>query len=252
MPSVKRIVITGVSRGLGRALTEGFIARHHVVLGCARSADAIAELRRHYGPPHAFTVADVSRDEDMRVWAAEVLSGGPPDLLVNNAAMISRNSLLWNVPVEEFSRIIDVNIKGVANVLRHFLPAMIERGRGVVVNFSSWSGRTGAAHLATYCATKWAIEGLSRALAKEVPSGLAVVPVIPGVINTEMLRSCYGADATHYPVPEAWAEKAVPFLLTLGAKHNGRPMEMPQRRGIRASVASMRRKWQCWCGGSGR
>jgi NAD(P)-dependent dehydrogenase (short-subunit alcohol dehydrogenase family) len=100
--------------------------------------------------------------------------------------------------VEEFSRVIDVNIKGVVNVIRHFLPAMIGRGRGVAVNFSSWWGREGAAEVAPYCVTKWAIEGLTLAM--------AAVPVIPGIIDTEMLRSCFGADAGNYPGPVAWAE----------------------------------------------
>ncbi len=228
MPSPKRIVITGVSRGLGRALVDGFVARGHAVVGCARSAEAIAELSRQYPDPHWFAVVDVSRDDDVRAWAAEVLPGGLPDLLVNNAATINRNAPLWKVPAEEFSRVIDVNIKGVVNVIRHFLPAMIERGRGVVVNFSSWWGREGEAEVAPYCATKWAIEGLTRALAAELPKGMAAVPVIPGIIDTVMLQSCFGADAGNYPDPAEWAEKAVPFLLGLSSKDNGKPMEVPE------------------------
>jgi hypothetical protein len=57
---------------------------------------------------------------------------------------------------------------------------------------------------------------------------MAAVPVIPGIIDTEMLRSCFGADAGSYPGPGAWAEKAVPFLLGLGPKDNGKPMEVPE------------------------
>jgi NAD(P)-dependent dehydrogenase (short-subunit alcohol dehydrogenase family) len=228
MPASKRIVITGVSRGLGRALVDGFIARGHVVFGCARSTEAIAELRRRYPQPNGFTVVDVTRDDDVQVWAAEVLQGGPPDLLVNNAATINRNAPLWKVPAEEFSQVIDVNIKGTVNVIRHFLPAMVERRRGVVVNFSSWWGREGAAEVAPYCATKWAVEGLTRSLAAELPHGMAAVPVIPGIIDTEMLRSCFGADAANYPDPAAWAEKAVPFLLGLGPEDNGKPMEVAE------------------------
>jgi NAD(P)-dependent dehydrogenase (short-subunit alcohol dehydrogenase family) len=133
----------------------------------------------------------------VRAWAAEVLSGGPPGLLVNNAATINRNAPLWKVPAKEFSRVINVNVKGVVNVVRHFLPAMIERGSGVVVNFSSWWGREGEAEVAPYCATKWAIEGLTRAMAAELPRGLAAVPVIPGIIDTAMLRNCFGADAAN-------------------------------------------------------
>jgi NAD(P)-dependent dehydrogenase (short-subunit alcohol dehydrogenase family) len=228
MPVTKRIVITGVSRGLGRALVDGFVARRHVVFGCARSTEAIAERRLRYPLPNGFAVVDVSRDDEVQAWAAEVLKGGPPDLLVNNAATINPNAPLWKVPAGEFSRVIDVNIKGVVNVIRHFLPAMVERRHGVVVNFSSWWGREGAAEVAPYCATKWAIEGLTRSMAAELPRGLAAVPVIPGIIDTEMLRSCFGADAGNYPDPAAWAEKAVPFLLGLGPKNNGKPMEVPE------------------------
>ncbi|MGA2068717.1 MAG: SDR family oxidoreductase [Thermoguttaceae bacterium] len=117
---------------------------------------------------------------------------------------------------------------GTVNVIRHFLPAMVERGNGVVVNFSSWWGREGAAEVAPYCTTKWAIEGLTRAMAAELPKGMAAVPVIPGIIDTAMLRSCFGDDAANYPDPAASAEKAVPFLLTLGPKDNGKPMEVPE------------------------
>ncbi|MGA2621601.1 MAG: hypothetical protein ABSF26_28705 [Thermoguttaceae bacterium] len=61
-----------------------------------------------------------------------------------------------------------------------------------------------------------------------LPHGMAAVPVIPGIIDTAMLRSCFGADAARYPDPAAWAEKAVPFLLGLGPKDNGKPMEVPE------------------------
>ena len=90
----------------------------------ARSAAAIAELARRYPSPSDFAVVDVGRDAEVRAWANRVLADGPPDLLVNNAALINRNARLWEVPEEEFSRVVDVNIKGVVNVLRHFLPAM--------------------------------------------------------------------------------------------------------------------------------
>ncbi len=113
MPAPKRIVITGVSRGLGKSLVDGFVARGHVVFGCARSAKALAELRRRYPQPNGFTTVDVTSDDQVKAWAVEVLRGDPPDLLVNNAATINRNAPLWKVPAEEFSQVIDINIKGV-------------------------------------------------------------------------------------------------------------------------------------------
>ncbi len=226
MSTTNRLVlITGVSRGLGRALAGGLIERHCTVLGCARSAIAVAELADRHGPPHDFATVDVTDDAAVKAWAARLLEAhGPPDLLVNNAAVINRNAPLWEVPAAEFDRVVAVNLSGVANVLRHFVPAMVARGRGVIVNFSSGWGRSTAAEVAPYCATKWAIEGLTQALAQELPAGMAAVPLNPGIIDTAMLRSCFGGTAGSYPSPEQWATQAVPFLLGLGPRHNGQPL----------------------------
>jgi NAD(P)-dependent dehydrogenase (short-subunit alcohol dehydrogenase family) len=131
------------------------------------------------------------------------------------------------VPAPEFSAVIDVNIKGIANVIRHFVPEMIKRKRGVIVNFSSGWGRSTDAEVAPYCASKWAIEGLTQAFAQELPSGLAVVALNPGFINTDMLRSCFGDSASGYLSPEEWAKTAVPFLLKLGPGDNGKRLTVP-------------------------
>ena len=144
-----------------------------------------------------------------------------------SAALFNSNAKLWEVPAQEFSDVVDVNIKGVTNVLRHFVPAMVKRRNGVIVNFSSGWGRSTDAEVAPYCATKWAIEGLTQALARELPSGMAAVPLNPGIIATDMLRSCFGGSASGYPLPQAWAKIAVPFLLKINPADNGRPLSAP-------------------------
>lgn len=213
---MKTIVITGVSRGLGRALAERWSAEGHRVLGCSRRAE------------HPFHSVDVRDDAAVAAWAGALLAEhGPPELLLNNAALINANNALWNVPPDEFQRVVDVNVVGSYHVIRHFLPAMIEAGRGVIVNFSSTWGRTTAPEVAPYCATKWAIEGLTQSLASELPAGLAAVALNPGVIHTEMLESCFGDGAASFPGPEAWAERAAPFLLGLDASDNGRSLTAP-------------------------
>src|SRR5208282_869476 len=211
-------------------MTEEFIRLGHVVLGCGRSEKEIAQLQKQFPAPNDFSVVDVSSDEQVAAWAKRVLaSHGAPDLLLNNAGLINRNAPLWEVPAKEFSNVIDVNIKGVANVIRHFVPEMVRRKRGVIVNFSSGWGRTTEAEVAPYCATKWAIEGLTRALAQELPPGMAAVPFNPGIINTEMLRSSFGSSASGYPAPAEWARLSVPFLLKLGPADNGQPLTAPVR-----------------------
>jgi NAD(P)-dependent dehydrogenase (short-subunit alcohol dehydrogenase family) len=222
------IVITGATRGLGRAMTEKFVALGHRIAGCGRSAQHVRELQERYGPDHLFSVVDVRDDRQVANWAREVLEKfGPPDLLLNNAAVINRNARLWEIPAEEFDAVVDINIKGVVNVLRHFLPAMVQRQAGVIVNFSSAWGRSTSPEVAPYCATKFAIEGLTKALAQELPRGMAAIPLNPGIIDTDMLRSCFGSSAASYPSPEEWAERAVPFLLQLGPKDNGRSLSVP-------------------------
>jgi NAD(P)-dependent dehydrogenase (short-subunit alcohol dehydrogenase family) len=224
----KRIVITGVTRGLGRALAEQFCSQGNTVLGCGRTRAQIEKLTREFPHGHDFDQVDVAEETQVRAWAQRLLAAfGPPDLLVNNAALINPNAPLWEVPADEFDGVIDVNIKGVANVIRHFVPAMVQRKTGVIVNLSSGWGRSTSPEVAPYCATKWAIEGLTRALAQELPRGMAAVPLNPGIIDTDMLRSCFGDSAGSYPKAREWGQRAAPFLLGLGPRDNGNPLTIP-------------------------
>lgn len=225
MKDHKTILISGVTRGLGKAMTTEFIRLGHRVIGCGRSKQGIAELKDQYAVPHRFQVLDVRDDHQVAVWAGKIMgSEDPPDILINNAALVNQNAMLWEVSAAEFSAVIDVNIKGVANLIRHFVPAMIARGSGVIVNFSSGWGRASSAMVAPYCATKWAIEGMTRAMAQELPRGMAAIPLNPGIIDTAMLRTSFGNDAGGYPSPQDWARRAAPFILRLGMKDNGRPL----------------------------
>ena len=224
----RTIVITGITRGIGRGLVEEFDRLGHKIIGCGRSVDQVSELQNALGSDHHFSAVDVTDDALVADWASKMLQAhGAPDLLINNAAIINRNSPLIDVPVAEFDAVIDINIKGVANVSRHFVPAMIERNHGVIVNLSSGWGRSTSPDVAPYCATKWAIEGLSKAMADELPSGLACVPLSPGVVNTEMLQSCFGGGADTARKPDAFAKVAAPFLLALGPKDNGKSLTVP-------------------------
>lgn len=198
------------------------------VWGCSRTATAVNELRSKLAPPHRFEAVDVADSAAVAAWGAELLKAGEaPDLLINNAAVINANAPLWEVPPDEFSTVIDVNLKGVHHVIRTFVPAMIARGRGIIVNLSSGWGRSTSPEVAPYCATKWGIEGLTSALAHELPQGMAAVALNPGIIDTDMLRSCFGADAGSYDGADAWSRRAVPFLLSLTPRHNGKSLDAP-------------------------
>lgn len=224
----KTVVITGCTRGLGRAMIPLFVEAGWRIAGCGRNEAQIGELGRKWPAPHLFRVCDVSRENDVAGFCAAILDQfGPPDLVLNNAAIINANAPLWETSAEEFSRIVDINIKGPAAMMRHLLPAMLKRGGGVIVNFSSGWGRCTAADVAPYCATKYAIEGLSMATAQDTGGKVAVIPMNPGIIDTDMLRSTFGGSAGDFPDADAWARRAVPFFIKLGLKDNGRPMTVP-------------------------
>lgn len=223
-----RILLTGASRGLGRAMAQGFDDLGHTICGCSTDAKAAAALTQHFGGPHRFDSVDVRNEAAVAAWAKQLDADGAPfDLVVNNAAVMNRPAPLWEIGADEFQKLIDVNIAGTANVVRHFVPAMVKRRRGVIVNFSSGWGRSTSPEVAPYCATKYAIEGLTLALAQELPAGMAAVPLNPGIINTDMLQLCFAGQADSYPTAERWAKKAVPYILSLGAKHNGSSLSVP-------------------------
>jgi len=144
-----------------------------------------------------------------------------PDLVINNAGLMNAPAPLWEVPAAEFARLMEVNVGGVVNVIRAVVPAMMAAGRGVVVNLSSGWGRVASPQVAPYCASKWAIEGLTRALAQELPTPLAAVAVNPGIIDTAMLRRCWGDEAGAFPSPAQWAPGAADLLLGLGPADSG-------------------------------
>lgn len=223
-----RIIMTGVSRGLGRAMTEGFAELGHTIVGCARSEQAISELRDRHSAPHRFDVVNVCSSTQVQGWANSILAEGPPpDLLINNAAIMNRPSPLWETSLDEFEELVEVNLLGVFYVIKAFLPAMVREQRGIVVNFSSGWGRSTSPEVASYCATKYAIEGLTLALAQELPAGMAAIPLNPGIINTDMLRTAWASSAPSYPTAQQWAKKAVPYILSLTSNDNGRSKSIP-------------------------
>ena len=226
----KVAIITGAGSGVGRSAAVLFAREGARVVAAGRTLSKVeetAELVSEAGGECLAVRCDVAESSDVQALIDATMERfGALHVLVNNAGVINRNASLWEVPGEEFSHVVDVNVKGVANVIRHFVPAMVERGRGVIVNFSSGWGRSTAPEVAPYCASKWAVEGLTGALAAELPSGMAAVAFNPGIIDTEILRSCFGEASASYPDPTTWARRAVPQILEIGPQQNGRPLSV--------------------------
>ena len=226
--TIYTIVITGVTKGLGRALVEQYIKLGHLVIGCGRNVNSIESLSNSYPENTDFQVVDVSDQKQVCLWSKDVLNKfGTPDFLLNNAGIINKNAALWDVPEQEFSDVININVKGVYNTIKEFVPHMIRIGKGTVVNFSSGWGRSASPEVAPYCTSKWAIEGLSKSLAQDLPEGMVSVALNPGVIDTNMLRSCWDANAAMYEKPESWAKRVAPFILNISQKDNGASLTAP-------------------------
>lgn len=225
----RTILLTGATRGLGRALVDRFIERGCTIWGCGRNSEHVVQLQQTFGKPHDFAVVNVARDAEVAAWVQRLLTSyGPPDLVINNAALMNRLAPLWEIDATEFDALVQVNISGVANVIRHVVPAMIAKGSGIIVNLSSGWGRSTSAEVAPYCASKYAIEGLTKALADELPDGLAAVPLNPGIVDTDMLRTCFQESAGHYPDATHWSHGAADYILALGPTDSGLSRTIPQ------------------------
>lgn len=221
------IWLTGCTSGLGRALLPEFFNAGHQLVGCGRNEIALAHLKNEFPTGNFFTL-DVSDDLSVSKFCEAALAlSGPPELVINNAAIINSPAPLWEINATDFDRLTAININGVANVIRHALPPMLSAGRGIIVNLSSGWGRSSSPEVAPYCASKWAIEGLTKSLAEELPEGMAAVALNPGIIATQMLRKCMGSEAENYPSPESWAHTAAPFLTALSGKDNGASLTAP-------------------------
>ena len=224
----RTIVLTGATRGLGRALVDEFVRRGHTVLGCGRSPAGCETLARTYGAPHAFAPVNVSDRAAVHAWADRIAAAGhSPDLLVNNAALMNLPAPLWKVPPAEFDRLLAVNVGGIFNVLHTFLPGMLHAGRGTIINLSIGWGRSTSPDVAPYCASKYAVEGLTGSLAAELPEPLAAVALNPGVIDTDMLRTAWSDGAAGYPKPADWAPAAAELILGVDRSRNGEQLTVP-------------------------
>ena len=170
------VVVTGASRGIGRAIATLFAYQGARVAGCAL----------HAAP--GIEACDVGKASDVARFTAHVTrTFGVPDVLVNNAGIVAR-ARLDDLPEADWDAVMGSNLKGSFLVTKAFLGAMRARGSGRIINVASISGRLGTAQLTAYCAAKHGVIGLTRALAEEVRGdGLAVNAICPGSVDTEML-----------------------------------------------------------------
>ncbi len=185
----KTVLITGGSRGIGRASALLFAQKGYDVIICYQKDEASAEAvaKETGGIAICADVADSVAVEKL----FDTIKQKHPrlDVVINNAG-IAQQKLFTDITEQEWDRMFDVNIKGVFNICKHAVPMMIHEKQGCIINVSSIWGMVGASCEVHYSASKAAVEGFTKALAKELgPSGITVNCVAPGVIETEMNKN---------------------------------------------------------------
>lgn len=197
-------LVTGASRGIGRATARALAARGASVVASARGdhADAVAAEIRSAGGRAEARALDVTEPAAIEATVAEVLSRhGRLDVLVNNAG-ITRDQLLLRLKREDWDAVLDTNLTAVAMLTRAVLKPMIKQRSGRIISLTSVVGQSGNAGQANYAAAKAGLIGFTKAVALEVASrGITVNAVAPGIIDTEMTRVLsQGAQ-------EVWADR---------------------------------------------
>ncbi len=188
MTGKRTVLITGGSRGIGRQIALDFgNAGYNVIINYNKSEEAAMSLVRELNSREIACQAvraDVSDAKQVKKMAKDI-AFGPIDTLVNNAG-IAHFGLLQSDAEADFDRVINVDLKGVWLVTREFLPGMISRGFGRVINISSFWSERGSCTETAYCAAKAGVNGLTKALSREVGEYVTVNAVIAGLIATEM------------------------------------------------------------------
>lgn len=224
MRRVEFVCITGASRGIGRASAKQLAARGlHVVLLGRRSAHQDAVLAE-LGDSASIVEVELADSASVSAAGRAVLERfGAPLALINNAATITR------APLEElgesaFDEQLAVNLKAPWLLTRALLPSMRAAGRGRIVNVSSIAGTLGTARCTAYCASKWALNGFTKALAEELAgTPLMTCAILPGSVDTDML---VGSGFAPQMTAEDVARTVCFFALEAPRAHNGALVEL--------------------------
>jgi NAD(P)-dependent dehydrogenase (short-subunit alcohol dehydrogenase family) len=182
----KTWLITGSSRGLGRALAEAVLAQGHRLIATARKPEQLADLVERYGDRVRAVALDVTDESAARAAVqAAVDAFGSLDVLVNNAGY-GDLAPIEDTTLEDFRAQIETNLFGVINVTKAALPVMRSQGSGHIIQLASVGGRVGPIGRGAYAAAKFGVEGFSEVLAKEAgPLGIKVTILEPGGFRTD-------------------------------------------------------------------
>lgn len=190
----KVAIVTGAAHGIGRGIAEAFALEGADVaiadVATAEQAQPVLDAIRQSGRKALFVRTDVADEQQVRAMVDSVLETfGHVDILVNNAGIFTQ-SLVEAMPIEDWDRVLNVNLRGTFLCTRYVLPHLLEQGGGRVINIASQLGYLGGREVAHYSASKGGVIAFTKALAREVSTRNVLVNAIaPGPIVTDLLRS---------------------------------------------------------------
>ncbi|XTZ37246.1 oxidoreductase [Salmonella enterica] len=217
MSNPKTILITGVSSGFGRALAQVALANNYRVVGTVRNAPAKTAFEALHADNAFAYELDVTHFADIDAVISDVEARvGPIDVLVNNAGY-GHEGVMEESSLEDMRHQFDVNVFGAVAMIKALLPFMRQRRRGYIINITSMGGFITMPGISYYCGSKFALEGISETLSKELaPFNIHVTAVAPGSFRTDwagrsMVRSARSItdyDALFDPIRQAREEKS--------------------------------------------
>lgn len=215
----KVAIVTGASRGIGRAITEVFVREGAKVVICGRKAETLQQVAREIGPSVIPIVCHVGRSEQIQAMVETTTKEfGKIDILVNNAATNVAQCGCLDVDEGQFDKMVEINLKSAFRLIKLIAPGMCERGNGSIINISSISGIRPQFEGLLYSMTKAALIMMTQSYALELgPKGVRVNAIAPGLIET-VLSEYYWKDEARRE--ERIAQQPI--------KHLGQPMEIAE------------------------
>lgn len=193
----KTVLVTGASRGIGHAIALAYAKKKYNVVICGRNSETLGKVADEIlslGADCLAVTCDVGKYEDVEeLFSKAIERFGKIDVLINNAG-ISHIGLLQDMSIDEWNRIVNINLSSVFSTCKLAMPYMIRNNSGSIINISSVWGVSGASCEVAYSATKGGINAFTKALAKELaPSNINVNAIACGVIDTEM-NHCFSEE----------------------------------------------------------
>lgn len=191
MNTNKTALVTGATSGIGEAISKKLAAENYNLIITGRRAERLVELKQQLSRMNTIKVTTLcfdirSQESTIKAWNSLEPQCQNIDILVNNAGLAAGLDHIQNGYFDDWNQMIDTNIKGMLNISRHVMPKMIERKTGHIVNIGSIAGKETYEKGGVYCATKHAVEALTKSMRIDLlPYGIKVTGVCPGMVETE-------------------------------------------------------------------